>query len=161
MDATPDQIIYSTLLSNGIPDALALIQVAQSKWETAEGGIPYQSPNFLNNNNAFGYGYNGSTYKHDDSIEESAQDIADYTFARLNDGSFPDLDTITDIDQYATLLKNAKPGAYYQDTETNYSRGLTSYYVDNIALPAPGVANIATIAGIGILLFLIFGNRND
>lgn len=149
---TPDQsqqVIYSELLSAGIPPALAVLVTAQSGHETAG----WTSHVYLTDNNAFGYGYNGSTYKQYSSVEASADDLADYLARRENEGSFPALDTITDPAQYAALLKNA---GYYTDSQTTYTNGILNYMNTALQTLTATVANNPIPSGI-IAVFLIFG----
>lgn len=152
---TPDQsqqLIYQVIRNAGIPDPLAFFVVAQSGHETNG----WTSPVYLADNNAFGYGFNGSSYKQYDTVEESATDIVGYINRRVNDGSFPDLSTITTADQYATLLKNAKSGAYYGDTESNYSAGISRWFDDNLKLIAGGSVAILIF---GIFLFVLLNSK--
>ena len=60
----------------------------------------------------------------------------------MADGSFPaDLNEITDPAQYATLLKAAGPGPYYQDSVSNYAGGLVNWFNQDIANPAMNLLN--------------------
>jgi Mannosyl-glycoprotein endo-beta-N-acetylglucosaminidase len=151
VNLTPDQseqIIYSELVSAGIPPALAVLVTAQSGHET--GG--WSSHVYLTDNNAFGYGYTGSSYKQYSSVEASADDLADYLARRENDGSFPALDTITDPDQYATLLKSA---GYYTDSESNYQAGIMNYLNNALSSVTQTVAQNPIPSGI-VAVFVIF-----
>lgn len=124
-------LVQGNDVNQGIPETLANIAVAQSAHET--GG--WTSNFFVNNNNAFGYSCvpgakwqngcsvgsadNGIKVGNYDSIEDSAQELVDWIYRRINDGEFPsDLDSITTSDQYSKLLKNA---GYYGDTYQNYA----------------------------------------
>lgn len=156
VNLSPDQaqtIIYSQLRTDGIPDPLAKLVTAQSGHET--GG--WASNVFMTDNNAFGYGFNGSAYKQYASVEDSASDLSAYLNRRVNDGTFPPLDQITDPGQYATLLKNA---GYYTDNEANYAAGITSFF--NGALtwvgdnPLTAGISVASLVGLAVLAWFIF-----
>lgn len=136
---SPDRaqsVIYTQLLNDGIPDPLATLVTAQSGHETNG----WTSNVFLQNNNAFGYGFTGSSYKAYDSVEASADELAAYLGRRVADGSFPDLSTITTADQYAALLKQA---GYYGDTTTNYAAGIARWFAANIPLASGTLGIIA------------------
>jgi hypothetical protein len=146
---SPDQsqaLIYSTLRSAQIPDPLAKLVTAQSGHET-DG---WTSDVYNSLSNAFGYGFDGSSYKDYNAIggvEKSAQDLADYLNRRVNQSGWPALDQITTADQYAALLKSA---GYYTDSLANYAAGIKRWFNDNLT-----VIIGATSAGlllIGILL---------
>lgn len=144
---TPDQseqLIFSSLVSGGIPQTLAQLVAAQSGHETAG----WTSNVYLTDNNAFGYGYNGTSYKVYAAVEDSAADLVGYLNRRVADGSFPPLDQITTPDQYAALLKQA---GYYSDTETNYLNGLENWLNDNLGT----VAVVAGGSGLIIVLVLL------
>jgi Mannosyl-glycoprotein endo-beta-N-acetylglucosaminidase len=149
-DVTPDQaqtIIYTTAISSGIPDPLAKLIVAQSGHETNG----WTSNVWLNNNNGFGYGYTGTGYKMDGSIEESVGDIVGWISRRQAEGNFPaDLTTITDADTYATLLRNS---GYYTDTESNYAAGIVRWFNNNLQVVGIGIVGIL---GIGIAAYFLF-----
>lgn len=146
---TPDlaqQVIYNQLRTDNIPDPLSKLVTAQSGHET--GG--WTSNVYKTLNNAFGYGYNGSTYKDYDSVEESAHEISLYLNRRVNEGSFPPLDQITDAGQYATLLKNA---GYYSDNSDNYSAGISRWFNNNLQIAA-GIS-VAAVVGIGLFVYFL------
>lgn len=150
---SPDQsqkLIYSTLVDQGIPDPLAKIVTAQSGHETNG----WTSHVFLTLNNAFGYGFDGSSYKQYSSVEDSVSDIVAYIQRRVRDGSFPSLDQITDPNQYAELLKNAAPGEYYQDTESNYAAGIARWFNDNLTTGV--VLSAGLILAIAVGVWIIF-----
>lgn len=140
------QVIYKQLRSDNIPDPLSKLVTAQSGHETAG----WTSNVFKTDNNAFGYGYNGSSYKYYDSVEESAHELSLYLNRRVNDGSFPPLDQITDAGQYAALLKNA---GYYTDSSANYAGGISRYLNDNLQIAA-GIS-VAAVVGIGLLVYIL------
>lgn len=128
--------IFNVLQKEGIPDALALLVVAQSKHETAVAGVPYMSKQFLVNNNCFGYGFvpgnslqlqdggkhpeDGGHYAKYSSIENSAKDIAGW-YKRRKEIFFG----ITDSATFAQALKNAH---YYTDAVANYAHGVKNFY---------------------------------
>lgn len=139
INLTPDQsqeVIYSTLTGAGIPSALSVIVTGQSGHETAG----WTSRVYLTDNNAFGYGFDGKNYKVYSSVEESAADLAAYLFRRVNDGTFPSLDTIIDPGQYAQLLQSV---GYYTDNESNYQAGIMKYLNSALADLSAGVAVVA------------------
>jgi Mannosyl-glycoprotein endo-beta-N-acetylglucosaminidase len=151
IDLAPDQsekIIYAELLSAGIPPALAVLATAQSGHET--GG--WTSHVYKTDNNAFGYGYTGTSYKQYPSVEASADDLADYLARRENEGSFPALGTITDPGQYAMLLKSA---GYYTDSESNYQAGIMNYINNALSAAVEIVAANPIPSGI-VAVFIIF-----
>lgn len=133
----------SELNPTGVPDALARLIVAQTKFETAKeiAGkyVPYQSNAFILNNNAIGYKWVGSYYQVGKGIQSSEGDYygqyADYTasikelidwiYRRRAEGKFPwDLGLITTPKGYATYLKNA---GYFADSIDNYANGLQAW----------------------------------
>lgn len=140
------QVIYNRFLHNGIPDALAKLATAQSGHET--GG--WTSNVWLNDNNGFGYGYDGSgNYTVYPSVEDSVDALAAYMGRRVQDGKFPDLSTITDAATYAALLKNA---GYYGDNVNNYLAGIQRWY--NSALTMTGIG-VGAIVVVGMIIYLI------
>ena len=147
-----EQLIYQNLVDANIPGELATLVTAQSGHET--GG--WISPVYINDNNAFGYGYDGvSSYKQYASVEDSVLDIITYLHSRVNDGSFPPLDQITDASQYAELLKNAKPGEYYTAPLSVYTAGIERWLNNNlgvIAIAAGGAGLLVVIILLGIAL---------
>ncbi len=156
-----DQVIYGRLIAGtnynyGIPPLLASILLAESKHESAN----YTSDVFINANNAFGYKYSGSEYQIGQyagyavyaDLDDSAREFVDYIWRRVSDGSFPsDLDTITTPLQYATLLKNAKIGAYYQDSVSNYANGIARYLTGS-DVPGMAVADNGSLVLLGLVV---------
>jgi uncharacterized FlgJ-related protein len=149
------QVIYTTLLNDGIPPNLANIMTAQSKFESAN----YTSNVFLNCNNAFGYKYEGQaiaescnispegdSYAGYDNVEDSAHEIAAWIGRRIAEGNFPaDLRTITTPAQYAILLKQS---GYFGAPLDVYTNGLTRFFK---------VYKAEVIAGGGIVVALVLG----
>lgn len=158
---TPDQVVYKTAVSDGIPDPLAAFLVDQSRHETGN----YSSHAFVDYNNAFGYSYvpggkwqagpgsiadNGQPLATYNSVEDSTHEITDWIKRRVNEGRFPDLETIQTRDQYATLLKNA---GYYGDSVQNYTAGLYRWASDNYgAISLSGVAVLIALVAAWIIL---------
>jgi uncharacterized FlgJ-related protein len=164
--------IYNEAVSAGIPSSLATLMVGQSGNET--GG--WASNFFVNNNNCFGYecdygskwqngcssenADNGVTVGNYDTIEDSTMEMVDYIRRRQADGSFPDdLSTITTADQYATLLKNAGPGAYYGVSKSNYAANIGrwlsnmgSSFITALQSNPGSVAPLLIVVAIGIYL---------
>jgi uncharacterized FlgJ-related protein len=152
-----NRALTGTVKNPGLPDTLAQLVVAWSEHES--GG--YTSPVFENTANAFGYKYSGSNYQRGnyegyakyDSIDDSTSEIVDYVYRRVRDGSFPsDLTTITTPDQLATLLQNAKPGPYYEDSETNYANGLANWFSSNVLQPLQNNPALGLVILGGIVL---------
>lgn len=147
-----DTQIYNTAISDGMPPALALLIVAQSKHESND----YTSPVFLSCNNSFGYGQTGnpcaghSQYEAYNSVIDSTHELTAWIKRRLDEGNFPDLDTITTPEQYAQLLKD---NGYYSDSVENYLAGLRNWFTSNIGTVA-GVTGVGLVIGIGIFLLL-------
>lgn len=141
--------IYNTALANGIPAALAALLVAQSKHETNN----FTSSVFWDCNNGFGYSAvrshcpGHSFYQNYSSLEESVNEICNYLKRRVNDGSFPDLDTITQPEQYAALLKSV---GYYSDSLQNYANGLITWFQNN-----PQKATGFGLIAIGVITYFI------
>jgi hypothetical protein len=160
------QALKGTANNAGLPDTLAKIVAAQSQHETGN----YTSSVYLNSNNGFGYGFDNSEYQTGNykqyatyaNIEDSTSEIVDYIYRRVADGSFPkDLSTITTAEQYATLLKNAKPGSYYGDSLSNYAKGIANFLstdvflpVENFAANNPGLGGLILI-GVGLLVWYL------
>lgn len=159
-----EQRIYNqaragTSLNPGLPETLALLVVAQSKHESGN----YTSNLFRSYNNAFGYSYSGSRYqsaagtKADNglpiaaynNVEDSTKEIVDYIYRRRNSGQFPALDTITTPEQYAALLKQV---GYYGDTQSNYTRGLKSFFSSAVVAAAGG----GTLLLLGLGAYLLY-----
>ena len=151
---SPDQsqqLIYATLNNAGIPDPLAMLVTAQSGHET--GG--WTSNVYKTLNNAFGYGFTGTSYRQYAAVEDSVADIVKYIQNRVQDGSFPSLDQITDPGQYAQLLQDAAPGPYYQDTEANYAAGIVRWMNSNLgaAVAISGGTLLLLAAAVYFLFF--------
>jgi hypothetical protein len=72
----------------------------------------------------------------------------------VKEGRFPDLETITDADTYAALLKQC---GYYGDTVSNYTAGITRWFTDNISL----VSSSAVIILAGAAVFLYLYSKGD
>lgn len=152
----------------GLPDALAKLLVGQSGNET--GG--WTSDFFVNGNACFGYSCsssssyqtgcssatsdNGVTVGYYDSIEDSTNEIIDWIYRRVADGKFPkDLTTITDADQYATLLSNA---GYFTSGETAYASNIDMWINKladffSTALSNPPASIIMALVLIGLIIF--------
>lgn len=150
--------IFNTAISDGMPRNLALLIVAQAKHETGN----FTSNIFLNCLNAFGYKTYGNafacpgnpTYEGYNSVIDSTHEITGWIKRRLNEGNFPDLETITDPYQYATLLKN---NGYFGDSVNNYANGIISWYKDNINR----VGSLWAIAGIfGVVYLFTLKKKN-
>lgn len=162
---TPQQTVYNRAIAGtdtnpGFPDILSRILVSQAEHESAN----FTSPVYLASNNAFGYKYTGSKYQVGQyngyaaypDLDSSAAELVDYIYRRVRDGSFPaDLSTITTPDQYATLLKNASIGPYFEDSLSNYSAGLTSWFSQNVIEPVKKNPLIA-LAGFGFLALVAY-----
>jgi len=159
-----------TVNNNGLPATLAALVAAQAQHESAN----FTSSVFQNSYNAFGYNYDPSSpyavgsyegFAVYNSLSDSVSELVDYIWRRVADGSFPsDLSTITDPLQYATLLKNAKPGAYYADSISNYANGISNYFWQD-ALPVSGsdvaanntAGNHGDLSAVILLIGLGFG----
>jgi len=151
---TPGQsedIIFNELVAQGIPQTLAQLVTAQSGHETAG----WTSNVYLIDNNAFGYGFTGVSYKSYTSVEASADDLAAYLQRRVADQSFPPLDQITTADQYAGLLQSA---GYYTDSLSNYENGIANWLNTNLkVVAAAGSGLLIIFAIVAVILF----NRNS
>ena len=157
---TTDERIFNELQSEGIPQILATIIVAQARHETAN----YTSNVFKSCNNCFGYGYvgqntarsclpkpEGGTYAGYNSIEDSVRELVLWIRRRQAEGKFPkDLSAIVTPDQYATLLKNS---GYYGDSITNYANGLI-YWLQQIG---DTLSTTKTAATALVLILLALG----
>lgn len=154
VDLTPDQaqqIIYNVLRGAGLTDVAAKILTGQSGHETNG----WTSNVWTSDNNAYGFGYDGDgNYYAFGSIEDSVYAVLDWIGGKQSAGTFPDLSTITDETQYATLLKN---NGYYSDSLTNYAAGIQRWYNDNLSLVAG--AGVAALVGIGLLFYFIFKKK--
>lgn len=139
-----NQAIKGSPNNPGLPPQLAQLLVGQSGNET--GG--WTSHFFTEGNACFGYSCsevseyqtscsagnadNGVQIGYYDSIEDSTNEIIDWIYRRVADGSFPkDLTSILSADQYATLLKNAgNPSgskSYYGASETTYADNIKEW----------------------------------
>ncbi len=156
---TPDQsqqLIFQTLVNTGgFPVVFSQLVTAESGHETAG----WTSNVYLTDNNAFGYGYTGSSYTQYASVEDSVNDMIGYINRRLADGSFPSLEQITSPDQYATLLKNAKPGGYFGDTIANYANGIANWLDTNLTVTEKVVAGGGIIAIFAIIALMLLSSR--
>jgi hypothetical protein len=147
-----DSDVYATATADGIPAALALLIVAQSKHETNN----YTSAVFLDCNNAFGYGSTSNPcqyheqYQGYNNIVESTHELTAWIKRRLAEGNFPALQTITTPEQYAQLLND---NGYYTDTVANYAAGLARWFSNNIGMLA-GVSITGIAAALLIFYFL-------
>jgi hypothetical protein len=148
---TPDesqQVIFSFLKSAySLPDPIAQIITAQSGHETAG----WTSSVYKTLNNAFGFGWNGSSYYGYNSVEESVTDVVNWL-----SNNVPDFQDMTDPGIYATALKSAN---YYEDSETNYVNGIENYLNTALTGAVSLVANNPIPSGIifaGIILIIAF-----
>jgi len=151
---SPENRIYNECLRQGIPALLAGFITAQAAHET--GG--FTSAVFISCNNCFGYDYigqstaagpcsNHSPYAAYSSIEQSADELIAWIGRRQDDGIFPaDLNSITNSDQYAQLLKDA---GYYGDSVSNYAAGIRAW-LNSLSLEQKA-------AGGGGLLVILLG----
>jgi hypothetical protein len=129
INLTPDQsqsVIFTRLMSAGIPADLSRLVVGQSGHETSG----WTSNVYLSHNNAFGYGYTGTGYKDYDTVESSADELVGYLNRRVLQSGWPSLDQITDPSQYGNLLKQA---GYYEDSADNYINGIIRWYPGTIS----------------------------
>lgn len=170
--------IYNQLISDGLPDTLAKLMVAQASFETAYNGVPFNSPVFRADNNAFGYKWVGQStasgagtmspegdyYAHYDNVEQSAHEMALWIYRRQKDGTFPgDLRTITDPYQYAQYLENAR---YFTAGFTTYYNGLSYWWQMVLQLPLStktiGVGMLFIIGAAFIIHYRkrLFSNKN-
>ncbi len=159
-----NELSTGTANNPAVPDNLIPLVIAQAQHESAN----FTSNVFLNTNNPFGYTYANSPYQignyegfgEYESVSDAANEINDYLYRRVADGSFPDLTTITTADQYAQLLKDA---GYYADDEANYAAGIQSYLNSNTSVirqaaafieenPVPTVLGV--LGGITLLYFI-------
>ena len=144
--------VYDTAISDGMPPALALLIVAQSKHESNN----YTSSVFLNCNNAFGYAATSNScpghefYQAYNNIIDSTHELTAWIKRRLSEGNFPPLQTITTPQQYAQLLSDNN---YYTDSVANYAAGLSNWFSSNIGTIA-GVSVAGVLAGLIIFYFL-------
>lgn len=160
---TPNETIYNTSISDGMPPALATLITAQANHETNG----FTSNVFKTCNNAFGYKYvgqslatgacvnapEGDQFAKYLSLENSTHEITAWIKRRQQEGVFPaDLNTITTPDQYAALLKDA---GYYGDTEANYTNGLIYWLqqIGNVITRPTGAAILLVIIAIGLIYF--------
>ena len=149
------QLIYSLLIGQGYPDLFSKLVTAQSGHETNG----WTSPVYENNNNAFGYGYTGTSYKNYPDVESSVYDVSGYIDRKVSSGVFPDPSDITTADQWAQLLASV---GYYTDYESVYSSGIARWFNDNLTV----IATVATVSGgmiiftLLIMYFLTFGNKH-
>ena len=135
--------MHNQAIADGLPAALALLVVAQSKHESDN----YTSSLFLDCNNSFGYGYGAATcgshnYKGYSSIAASTADVDAWIYNNFSDAEIAA--TTTPL-QYATLL--SKYG-YYTDTIANYAAGLENWFESNIT-------GTVVAGGTGILIALV------
>jgi len=128
------KLIEDTAIADGIPKTLAMLIAAQSVHETGN----FTSSAFTKDNNGFGYKYvegakwqvqdkgitssEGDNYAKYENIEDSVHELTAWIKRRQAEGKFPqDLNTITNPDIYAKLLKN---DGYYGDAESVYASGI-------------------------------------
>lgn len=157
--------IYNTATGNGIPATLASLMVGQSGNET--GG--WTSKFFTQNNNAFGYSCDSSSDWQNgcsiatadnkvavgnyDSISDSTMEVVDWIKRRLDEGSFPALDTITTADQYAQLLSD---NGYYTSGESSYAANI-SKWVNKVGSLIAQAVNGNPVAAAAVVVVLIGG----
>jgi hypothetical protein len=127
------QTIYQTALTCqwAIPNALALLVVAQSKHETNE----YTSNAFKQDNDCFGYkrfigsrfqegggikSSEGDPYAQYKSVIESTEEICAWLHRH-----FKNLNSVTTPEGYAQALKKI---GYYGAPESEYAHGLNKYF---------------------------------
>jgi len=151
------QAVRGTPNNAGVPPALANIIVAQAKHETGN----FSSRFFVQDHNGFGYSYysgspyqtgaggvadNGQSIAQYATIEDSTKEIIDWLYRRMREGKFPDLRTITTIEEYAVRLKNA---GYYGAPVTEYLAGLKRWIV-----PLTAGAGVTFIAAAAVIAYL-------
>lgn len=138
-----ETLIFNLLISSGIPAPLSLLIVAQSKHETALGGVPFMSYSYFKRNNLFGYGYvksskyqsgdggahpknedNGHYAKYD-TVENSILEIAAY-YKRKKVLFFP-------IQDQSTFVAALKSVGYFSGTSTIYTAGVKKFYKSNFS----------------------------
>lgn len=136
---TISQKIYDTAVSDGVPEYLATLIVAQAKHETGD----YTSKFFKVYLNCFGYSKTSSKWQLHiqtpnadnaapiaayNSIENSVHELTDWIKRRQKEKKFPpDLSTITTPEAYVTLLKQC---GYFGDSLQNYLAGVSHYAND-------------------------------
>ena len=132
-----EQKVFTGLLTAGMRPALALLVTAQGKHETAVGGIPYLSHQYLINNNCFGYGYiptspyqvfgGGGKHPEDSgiyakflSVENSVKEQAAYYNRHKS--------TFANVSNPAQLVAALVAARYFTDPPKNYLSGVTKFY---------------------------------
>ena len=150
IDLTPDQseqIIYNVLRGAGLTDVASKIITGQSGHETNG----WTSNVWISDNNGFGMGYDGTgNYWAFNSVEDSVSALLGWIGGKQSAGTFPDLSTITDETQYATLLKS---NGYYTDSVSNYAAGIQRWFNDNLSLVA-GVGAGALVVAAFVFYFI-------
>ncbi len=130
--------IYTRLKDAGFSESLALMIVAQSKYETSVAGVPYTSRVFLLNNNAFGYKYvkgnkwatngtqspEGNAYAKYATLDDCLSDIIGWYKRR-----FATFAGLTNLDAFANALKTA---GYFGQTAKEYAAGARKFYKTSI-----------------------------
>jgi hypothetical protein len=160
------QVIFDTLISQGLPVSLSNLVVSQSKHETNN----YTSNVFLHCNNCFGYKWDGQSYSTGaclsspegdyyaayNSVIDSAKEIAAWIYRRQDEGIFPDdLSTITTPTQYATLLKQSQ---FFTDNLAVYISGLTRWFKLYQVPVLTGLGSLVLIA-VGIIAFSAYEKK--
>jgi hypothetical protein len=135
-------LIYTIAKLNGFSDLLASFATSQAAHETAVSGIPFSSPVFRTDNNAFGMTYAGQSmavkstkyfidttgkktyYAHYLSVDDSVLDFTQWWFRhRWNPLSMPIY--INSLEGYVRFLKNQK---YFEAPEEQYLKGCQYFY---------------------------------
>jgi hypothetical protein len=159
---TTEKTIYDTAISDGMPDILARMMVAQSKVESGN----YKHDFFTKGKNAFGYSYdpnshwqldkggrnadNGVAIAQYENVINSTHEITHWIKRRQNDGQFPkDLNVIKTPAQYARYLIDGAHKYYKPSREHEYILGIVFWMGSK--MPAETVAGIG-----GIFLLIIF-----
>lgn len=143
--AQSETLIFNNLVAAGFPAVFARLVTAQTGHETNG----WTSDVYINNNNIAGYGFNGTSYKSYQSVEDSVTDLAGYIDRKIASGAFPDPGSIVSATQWADLLKSA---GYYTDSAFNYANGISRWFNDNLAVVASLSVGLIIFAALGYYL---------
>lgn len=123
--------IYSLVKSYGFTDPFAKFVTSQSAHETGYLGIPFNSPIFKSNNNAFGMKWAGQStadgekngYAYYTSLERSVNDFARWWIKHRGILTLPLF--ITNLDNYVHFLKLQN---YFEADEAEYLKGCNYFF---------------------------------
>jgi hypothetical protein len=125
--------IYVLIKSYGFTNPIAKFVASQACHETAIKGVPFMSPIFKSNNNAFGMKFAGQStalgvkngYANYLTIDDSVKDFSVWWVKHRQGSIIANPLFILSLDSYVSFLKNQK---YFEAEESEYLKGCQYFY---------------------------------